>query len=89
VLRADGTAVTPPLARGAQAGIGRAVLLAARAELREADVHGAELATARALAVVNAVRGVRLVVALGGRAVGGAGRETWAERLARAFLAAA
>jgi branched-chain amino acid aminotransferase len=85
VLRADGALVTPPLARGAQAGIGRSLLLERVAALEESDVGGEELAAARGIAIVNAVRGVRAIVALDGRPVGGGARTPWTEQLAHAF----
>lgn len=81
----DGALVTPPLARGAQAGVARELLLERVGELAEADVAGAELAAARAILAINAVRGVRAIVRLDGRAVGDGCAGAWAERLARAF----
>lgn len=82
VVRADGALVTPPLARGAQAGIGRALLLERVPALEEADVAGEELAAAREIAVVNAVRGVRPIVALDEHPVG-AGARRWTEPVSR------
>lgn len=87
VVLASGALVTPPLARGAQAGIGRAILLARTPELVEADVTIAALATARELVAVNAVRGARPVVTLGGQPVGAGVPGPWSERLADAFRA--
>jgi branched-subunit amino acid aminotransferase/4-amino-4-deoxychorismate lyase len=85
VMLVHGALVTPPLARGAQAGIGRSLLLERVAALEEGDVGGEELAAARGIAIVNAVRGVRAIVALDGRAVDGGARGPWTEQLAHAF----
>jgi len=70
VCRADGALVTPPLARGAVAGIARAILLARMRELREADVVAGELPKAREIIAVNAVRGARPIVTLDTQSVG-------------------
>ena len=85
VERSDGALVTPPLARGAQAGVARQVLLERVPALCEADVAAAELASAREILATNAVRGVRPIVVLDGRAVGHGCPGRWAEQLARAF----
>jgi branched-subunit amino acid aminotransferase/4-amino-4-deoxychorismate lyase len=67
VLRADGTTVTPPLERGAVAGVARELLCERRPEIRARDVTLRTLRDARAVACTNAVRGVRPVVRLDGR----------------------
>jgi len=85
VVLASGALATPPLARGGQAGIGRAILLERTPGLAEADVALAELAGARELIAVNAVRGPRPVVALDGRPIGSGAPGPWAAALARAF----
>lgn len=85
VVDGDGRARTPPLARGAQAGIARSLLLERVAELAEADVTLDELAGARELVAVNAVRGARPIVAIDGRPVGDGRPGPWAERLAAAL----
>jgi len=85
VVLASGALVTPPLARGAQAGIGRALLLERSGVLAEADVGAAQLASARELVAVNAVRGPRPVVALDGRPVGSGAPGPWSARLAACF----
>lgn len=87
VVLASGALATPPLARGAQAGIGRAILLERTPELVEADVAIAALATARELVAVSAVRGARPVVALGGQPIGAGVPGPWSLRLAGAFRA--
>jgi D-alanine transaminase len=87
VVLAAGTLATPPLARGGQAGIGRAILLEGTPELHEADVALAELGRARELIAVNAVRGPRAVVTLDGRPIGDGTPGPWAAALMRAFEA--
>jgi branched-subunit amino acid aminotransferase/4-amino-4-deoxychorismate lyase len=88
VVLAGGRAVTPPLARGGVAGVARAAALAALPELAEADVARAELARARELVALNAVRGARPIVALDGAPVGDGEPGAWAARLAEALSAA-
>jgi branched-subunit amino acid aminotransferase/4-amino-4-deoxychorismate lyase len=84
VVCADGSLRTPPLARGGQAGVAREVLLGEVAELHEADVERAELASAREVIAVNAVRPARAITSLDGHPLGAAGRPgPWAERLGR------
>jgi branched-subunit amino acid aminotransferase/4-amino-4-deoxychorismate lyase len=85
VVRADGSLVTPPLARGAQAGVARELLLERVEALREADVAPGTLAAARELVAVNAVRGARPVIRVGDRPVGAGAPGPWSERLARAL----
>jgi para-aminobenzoate synthetase/4-amino-4-deoxychorismate lyase len=67
VAELDGVQVTPPRECGLLAGVMRAELLA-RGEIREATLRAADLARARRLWLVNAVRGrvpVRLVSGVG------------------------
>lgn len=85
VASADGRLATPPLARGAQAGVAREFLLEAIAELAERDVTRGDIATAREVIAVNAVRGARAIVAIDGVPVGGGRVGSWCEALARAF----
>lgn len=87
VVLGSGALATPPLARGAQAGIGRAILLEREPALAERDVPAAALAGARELIAVNAVRGPRAIVALDGRPIGAGAPGPWLARLARAFAA--
>jgi len=70
VALADGGLATPPLARGGQGGVARTVALAALPELAERDVARAELAAAREVIAINAVRGARAIVAIDGAPVG-------------------
>lgn len=70
VVLGNGTPATPPLSRGAVAGIARAVLCERVPELVERDVTLADLARARELVLANAVRGAVSVVSLDGRRIG-------------------
>jgi branched-subunit amino acid aminotransferase/4-amino-4-deoxychorismate lyase len=70
VVLHDGTLVTPPLMRGAVAGIAREILCERVPELLERDVGSPDLARARELVLVNAVRGAVSVVSVDGRKVG-------------------
>jgi branched-subunit amino acid aminotransferase/4-amino-4-deoxychorismate lyase len=66
VADAEGRPVTPPLSRGAVAGVALE-LLRGRVALYERDVSAAALRDARAVFAVNAVRGVRPIVRFDGR----------------------
>lgn len=85
VHRAEGPLVTPPLARGGQAGIAREILLERVPELREDDVSAFDLRRAREVIAVNAVRGARAITVLDGHAIGGGRVGPWCERLAAAL----
>lgn len=76
---------TPPLARGAVAGVARELALERQAELREDDVPLEALRRAREIVALNAVRGAVAVVRLDGRVVGDGRPGPWAARLARAL----
>ena len=82
---ADGELVTPPLSRGAVAGIALQVLTERVSELRERDLRQEDLRAARALICTNAVRGARPVTRLDGEALPGA-EDPWVERLAQTVL---
>lgn len=84
VVAADGALVTPPLARGAVAGIAREVLSERVPELAERDLRHRDLRRAQALLCTNAVRGARPVVELDGEALPGADHP-WVGRLNRAL----
>lgn len=88
VVRADGRAVTPPLARGGVAGIARALVLAACPALGEADVAREDLAAAREIVALNAARGARAIASLDGAAIGDGGPGRWTRRLAEALAGA-
>ncbi len=85
VVRADGRALTPPLARGGVAGVARALALRRVRELREGDVERATLVAAREIVALNAVRGARPVVALDGVPVGDGRSGPMAARLREAL----
>jgi branched-chain amino acid aminotransferase len=87
VVSLRGEARTPPLSRGAVAGVARAVLLERVSELREGDVARAELLAAVEIIAVNAVRGARPITRLEGRLVAGGKAGAWAGRLAAALEA--
>jgi branched-subunit amino acid aminotransferase/4-amino-4-deoxychorismate lyase len=72
VVTGDGELVTPPLSRGAVAGIAREVLVDRVPELRERDLRHRDLAAARAVMCTNAVRGARPVTLLDGETLPGA-----------------
>jgi branched-chain amino acid aminotransferase len=86
VFDAFGRLVTPPLERGAVAGIAREVLLERVKELRCRDVSASDLRAAREVVAVNAVRGARPIVRLDGREIG-TGQGAAHDRLARALEA--
>jgi branched-chain amino acid aminotransferase len=65
----EGAARTPPLSRGAVAGVAREILLACGA-LIEADVSREELSCADEIVALSSVRGARAVVRIGARPVG-------------------
>lgn len=80
----EGALVTPPLSRGAVAGIAREVLRERVAELAERDLRHRDLRRARAVLCTNAVRGARPLVRLDGEALPGADHP-WVARLNRAL----
>ncbi|MCL4684600.1 aminotransferase class IV [Myxococcota bacterium] len=82
---ASGALVTPPLSRGAQAGVGRAILIERAAELAEADIRLADVSDARELIAVNALRGPRPVLSVAGRPVGLGVPGPWWRHLASVF----
>jgi branched-subunit amino acid aminotransferase/4-amino-4-deoxychorismate lyase len=82
VVLASGALVTPPLARGAVAGLAREIVLEGAAEIREADLARDELLAAREVVATNAVRGARPVVAIDGRPVADGRPGPLARRLA-------
>jgi branched-subunit amino acid aminotransferase/4-amino-4-deoxychorismate lyase len=84
VVDAQDRLVTPPLARGAVAGVAREVLVDRVPELKERDVHRRDLSAARAVLCTNAGRGVRPLTRLDGEALPGADHP-WVARLADAL----
>lgn len=83
IVLAGGAAVTPPLGRGAVAGIGRELALEAVPRIREADLGRDELLAAREVVATNAVRGARPVVEIDGRRLGDSRAGPLARSLAR------
>jgi len=77
--------VTPPLARGAVAGIARDVVLERVSELAERDVAAVELGRASEIVALNAVRGARPITRLEDAPVGDGRAGPWAQRLAAAL----
>jgi len=67
---ADGSLAAPPLARGGVRSVAREALAAALGGLAERDLSRADLAAAREIVALNAVRGAVAIVRLGGRTVG-------------------
>jgi branched-subunit amino acid aminotransferase/4-amino-4-deoxychorismate lyase len=85
VVSASGEARTPPLTRGPVAGVARGVVLERVPGLAERDVGRAELALAREIVALNAVRGAVPVVRLDEHPVGDGRPGPWAARLAEAL----
>jgi branched-subunit amino acid aminotransferase/4-amino-4-deoxychorismate lyase len=83
VVDANERLVSPPLSRGAVAGVALEVV-AERLPLAWRDVRPLALCAARALFAVNAVRGVRPIARLDGEPVGDPSHP-WAARLAEAL----
>jgi branched-subunit amino acid aminotransferase/4-amino-4-deoxychorismate lyase len=82
VVHADGSLRTPPLARGGVAGIAREVLLDRLPELREADLSATDVAAAREVIAINAVRGARAITHLDDHPIGDGSAGPWSQRLA-------
>lgn len=80
---------TPPLARGAVAGVAREIARARVPELAERDLARAELGRLRELIAVNAVRGAVAITRVDGAPVGTGRPGPWARRLADALAAEA
>ena len=72
-LGADGALCTPPTERGAVAGIALEVASERLPSLLRRDLSRRDLLAARGVAVINAVRGARALVALDGAALGAGG----------------
>jgi branched-subunit amino acid aminotransferase/4-amino-4-deoxychorismate lyase len=85
VVGPRGDARTPPLSRGAVSSVARAVVLERVPGVAERDVERAELAIAREIVAVNAVRGALPVTRLDGRPVGDGRPGAWSRKLAAAL----
>lgn len=81
VVDSQGTLAVPDPALGAVAGIALEIVKERVAELEIGTFGSEELADARELIAVNAVRGARSIVELDGRRIGSGSRGPWAERL--------
>lgn len=88
IVLAGGAVVTPPLARGAVAGLARQIVLEGAPEIREADLPRDEIFAAREVVATNGVRGARPVVAIDRRPVGDGRPGPLARRLAALLEAA-
>jgi D-alanine transaminase len=84
----DGSLVAPPLARGGVRSVAREVVAEALGGLAERDLSRADLADAREIVALNAVRGAVAIVLLEGRAVGEGVPGPAARRLQEVFAAA-
>ena len=84
----DGALVAPPLARGGVRSVAREVLAEALGGLAERDLSRADLAGAREIVALNAVRGAVAIVRLDGRAVGDGVPGPTARRLGEVLAAA-
>ncbi len=84
-VTADGALVTPPLDRGAVAGLARTLAMERVPEAVEADVKRADLANLRELIAVNAVRGARPVVRVDSAPIGDGRPGPGCARLAQAL----
>ncbi len=81
VVDARGRLVSPPLERGAVAGVAREVLSEGLGGLPERDVSRRALAAAREIIAINAVRGARAITRLDGKPVGEGRPGPWQARL--------
>jgi branched-subunit amino acid aminotransferase/4-amino-4-deoxychorismate lyase len=88
VVRDDGLAVSPPAARGGVASLALAIARSAGFAAEPADLARTEVARAREIVALNAVRGAVPIVRLDGAPVGTGAGGPIAARL-RAVLAAA
>jgi branched-subunit amino acid aminotransferase/4-amino-4-deoxychorismate lyase len=80
-----GALVTPPLDRGAVAGLARTLAMERIPEATEADVPRAELARVRELIAVNAVRGARPIVRVDAAPIADGQPGPWSARLTEAL----
>jgi D-alanine transaminase len=85
VVSRDGAAASPPVALGLVAGIARDVALERMPGIEEREIAAAELASAREIVALNAVRGARPIIRVDGAPVGDGRPGAWAERLAAAL----
>jgi branched-subunit amino acid aminotransferase/4-amino-4-deoxychorismate lyase len=81
----DGLLTTPPLERGAVAGIAREVVMERLPQVLERDTSLAQVREAEELIAVNAVRGARSIASLDGRPVGHGTPSRWLGLIAGAL----
>lgn len=82
VVGRDGVVATPPDASGAVAGIARELALHANPEIRRQPLPRKSLDDARELIALNAVRGARPIVRVGGEPLADGRPGPWAQRIA-------
>ena len=85
VVTEAGRLVTPDLALGGVEGLGLTIVLESQAEVELASIGRSELAGARELMAVNAVRGVVPIVMLDGVEIGSGEAGPWTRRLRALF----
>jgi branched-chain amino acid aminotransferase len=88
-VSAAGVIATPPLARGAVAGLALAIARERAPEIAERDLARQDLGTLRELVALNAVRGAVAVTSVDGKPVGSGSAGELAQRIARSLAAAA
>jgi branched-subunit amino acid aminotransferase/4-amino-4-deoxychorismate lyase len=88
LLLEDGTLAVPPLARGGVRSVARELVEAALGALPERDVPRADLARAREIVALNAVRGAVPILRLDGAPVGSGARGPLALRLQEVLASA-
>ncbi len=81
IVDALGRLTSPDLALGAVAGVALEIVSEGAPELTIAAIHAGDVANARELIALNAVRGARPITQLDGRPVGTGGPGPWVERL--------
>jgi len=85
VVGRDGALSTPPLERGAVAGIAREVVMERLPQVLERDTTQAQVREAEELIAVNAVRGAHAIASVDGRTVGPGNPSRWLGLIARAL----
>lgn len=81
IVDARGRLASPDLALGAVAGVALEIVSECAPELTIAAIHPGDVANARELIALNAVRGARPITQLDGRRVGSGGPGPWVVRL--------
>lgn len=81
IVSADGILASPDLALGAVAGIALEIVSRRVPDLTVAKIRPADVANAREVIGLNAVRGARPITRIDGREIGGSEPGPWARRL--------